>query len=65
MVKEDENRPPTEEKGKGKAALSEADGIDGEADPKKDKDGKTVQDGDKPSPEGTGSTRQGPNAGNQ
>jgi len=51
MAQGDDNKPTAEEKGKGKAATTDADGLDkvnGIEDPKKELPGKTLKDGEKP-----------------
>ena len=50
MAQGDDQKPRAEEKGKGKAATTDADGIDamqGIEDPKKELPGKTLKDGEK------------------
>jgi len=50
MAQGDDNKPTAEEKGKGKAATTDTDGVDavqGIEDPKKELPGKTLKDGEK------------------
>lgn len=51
MAQGDDNKPSSEEKGKGKAVTTDTNGIDamqGIEDPKKELPGKTLKDGEKP-----------------
>jgi len=50
MAKGDDNKPTAEEKGKGKAATTDTDGLDtmqGIEEPKKELPGNTLKDGEK------------------